>query len=186
MKPQTHALIAKIAARQANFSSLECRLFCFGAAIPDYLPTQFLHRHFYPQSANYVFRKLQQYQGNSSLFALFHLGKLTHYISDFCCSVHRDGKIGNPRKHLLYEHQMQQYLMKHLKLLCEESRKIKIPHAVSAVLQTYYQQPAMDFHTDLLAAIQASLVVCKQYADSIQQKQLLMGGVPDGNCHSSI
>lgn len=59
MKPRTHDRIAGIAAAQADFSPLERHLFCLGAAIPDYLPTQFLHRHFYQKSADYVFRKLQ-------------------------------------------------------------------------------------------------------------------------------
>lgn len=186
MKPRTHYWIAKIAAMQANFSPLECHFFCLGAAIPDYLPTQFLHRHFYQKSANYVFRKLQQYSGRTSLLALFHLGELTHYFSDFCCSVHRSGKIGNPRLHLSYEHQMQQYLIEHLGLLFDESSSMETPPSVTSVLQTYYQQPAMNFHTDLLAAVQASFVVCKRYAVSIQQEQQLIGGVSDGCCHSGI
>lgn len=111
MKPRTHDRIAGIAAAQADFSPLERHLFCLGAAIPDYLPTQFLHRHFYQKSADYVFRKLQKYSGRTSLFALFRLGELTHYMSDFCCSVHRSGGIGNPRLHLSYERQMQRYFM---------------------------------------------------------------------------
>ena len=84
MKPRTHDRIAGIAAAQADFSPLERHLFCLGAAIPDYLPTQFLHRDFYQKSADYVFRKLQKYSGRTSLFALFRLGELTHYMSDFC------------------------------------------------------------------------------------------------------
>ena len=51
MKPRTHYLIAKIAAIQENLSPIERWLFCLGAAIPDYLPTQFFHRHFYQKSA---------------------------------------------------------------------------------------------------------------------------------------
>ena len=116
MKPRTHDRIAGIAAAQADFSPLERHLFCLGAAIPDYLPTQFLHRHFYQKSADYVFRKLQKYSGRTSLFALFRLGELTHYMSDFCCSVHRSGGIGNPRLHLSYERQMQRYFMENLDL----------------------------------------------------------------------
>ena len=116
MKPRTHDRIAGIAAAQADFSPLERHLFCLGAAIPDYLPTQFLHRHFYQKSADYVFRKLQKHSGRTSLFALFRLGELTHYMSDFCCSVHRSGGIGNPRLHLSYERQMQRYFMENLDL----------------------------------------------------------------------
>ena len=186
MKPRTHDWIAKIAATQADFSPLERHFFCLGAAIPDFLPTQFLHRHFYQKSADYVFRKLQKYSGRTSLFTLFHLGELTHYMSDFCCSVHRSGGIGNPRLHLSYERQMQQYLQKHLDMLSAECRTMTIPQSVTEVLRTYYQQPSMDFHTDLSAAIQASLVICKKYALLVRQKQTFSGGVPNGSCHSSV
>lgn len=186
MKPRTHDRIAGIAAAQADFSPLERHLFCLGAAIPDYLPTQFLHRHFYQKSADYVLRKLQKYSGRTSLFALFRLGELTHYMSDFCCSVHRSGGIGNPRLHLSYERQMQRYFMENLDLFTAENRMMQIPQTVTEVLQTYYRQPSMDFHTDLSAAIQASLVVCKKYALLVQQKQAFSGGVPNGSCHSGI
>ncbi len=85
-----------------------------------------------------------------------------------------------------YERQMQQYLIEHLGLLFYESSSMEIPPSVTSVLQAYYQQPAMNFHTDLLAAVQASFVVCKRYAVSIQQEQQLIGGVSDGCCHSGI
>lgn len=180
MKPRTHDWIAKIAATQAEFSPLERRLFCLGAAIPDYLPTQFLHRHFYQKSGAYVFRKLRKYTGRTSLFALFRLGELTHYMSDFCCSVHRSGGIGNPRLHLSYESQMQRYFKAHWEELSAESQTMTVPQSVAEVLQQYGQQPAMDFHTDLSAAIQASLVVCRRYALSKHAASdgiLLMEGI---------
>lgn len=104
MKPRTHYLIAKIAAIQENLSPIERWLFCLGAAIPDYLPTQFFHRHFYQKSAAYVFQKIETYRNRSSLWSIFKLGELTHYTSDFCCSVHRSGTIGNAWIHLFYEH----------------------------------------------------------------------------------
>lgn len=56
---------------------------------------------------------------------------------------------------------MQRYFMENLDLFTAENRMMQIPQTVTEVLQTYYRQPSMDFHTDLSAAIQASLVVCK-------------------------
>ena len=104
----------------------------------------------------------------------------------FLLSVHRSGGIGNPRLHLSYERQMQRYFMENLDLFTAENRMMQIPQTVTEVLQTYYRQPSMDFHTDLSAAIQASLVVCKKYALLVQQKQAFSGGVPNGSCHSGI
>lgn len=95
MKLRTHYLIAKIAAIQENLSPIERWFFCLGAAIPDYLPTQFFHRHFYQKSAAYVFQKIETYRNRSSLWSIFKLGELTHFLL-FGTSIWSDWKCMDP------------------------------------------------------------------------------------------
>ena len=185
MKPRTHYLIAKITAIQENLSPIERWLFCLGAAIPDYLPTQFFHRHFYQKSAAYVFQKIETYRNQSSLWSIFKLGELTHYTSDFCCSVHRSGTIGNAWIHLSYEHYMQIYLLSHFNMLFAENQTKALPLSFSAVLQSYFQQSEQNFHTDLSAAIQTSFAICR-LRGSVSVPIKYIGGVPNGSCHTSI
>lgn len=160
MKTRTHYLIAKMAARRSGLSASERFAFCLGAMMPDFLPTQFIHKHFYQKSSDYVFSKIKKYGKRNSLFALFKLGEMSHYSSDFCCFVHRSGGIGNAAFHLSYERRIQRYFLENYTRLTEESFSLNVPSSLQTVFQSYFDTDEMEFHTDISYAVRASLFIC--------------------------
>lgn len=160
MKTRTHYLIAKTVSLRSGLSALERYAFCFGAMMPDFLPTQFIHKHFYQKSADYVFSKIEKYSKRNSLFSFFKLGEMSHYSSDFCCFVHRSGGIGNAAFHLSYEHRIQHYFLEYYDQLTEESFSLTVPSSLQAVFQSYFDKDEMEFHTDISSTVKASLFIC--------------------------
>lgn len=75
MKLQTHFIIAKIAAEKAGLTAVKKTVFCIGSLIPDLSPMQFIHRHFYRQSGEYIMKKLERLSGKNSIFRFLSLEK---------------------------------------------------------------------------------------------------------------
>lgn len=163
MKTKTHFLIAKIAAIRAGLNSAEQLVFSLGAAAPDLLLTQFLHPHFYQSSAKYVFRRLMRLENKSTFSALFRLGEMAHYVSDFCCAAHADGKIGNIREHISYELRLQKYFIDNYSKLMSAVNKQNKYQALEKVIDEYLNGEDKGYYRDICSAVRASIAVCRLY-----------------------
>ncbi len=163
MKTKTHFLIAKIAAIRAGLNSAEQLVFSLGAAAPDLLPTQFLHPHFYQSSVKYVFRRLMRLENKSTFLALFQLGEMAHYVSDFCCAVHSDGKIGNIREHIGYELRLQKFFVDNYSKLMSAVNKHNKYQTLEKVIDEYLNGEDKGYYRDICSAVHASIAVCRLY-----------------------
>lgn len=161
MNLPTHYIIAKLAAENAGLTLVKRTAFCIGAMLPDLSPNQFIHRHFYRKSGEYIMKKLQRLSGKSSVFSLLAMGKAAHYVSDFCCSVHFGGSIGNARQHLLYEQQLHRYAAEKYPTLKAECSSFTGSHSVQDALSEYFDDEKFDFHTDLIYAVKACYAICR-------------------------
>lgn len=165
MKLKTHYIISKIAAEKQNgLSPCQIRLFCIGSVLPDLSPMQFIHRHFYAKSADFVFMKLKKLNGKSSAMAMLAYGNMAHYCSDFCCSVHFQGSVGNPIKHLQYEKALAEFAGKHLKELAEKEYCPSTYSRLTDLYSDYNNTEKYNCICDLSMAIQACMLICSQAA----------------------
>lgn len=162
MKLRTHYIIAKIAADHAELSFLERSVFCIGSLIPDLSPVQFIHPHFYAKSAAYVKDKLEQADGRRRLSKLFTYGKMAHYASDFCCSVHFSGGIGNVHQHIVYERKLNRYARSNKAALRKELADVEVRQGLKAILSGYGSSEKFDFHTDMSFAIRCCISLCER------------------------
>lgn len=118
MKVRTHMNIARLSVESLTnkneLSWFEKIMFYFGTIEPDLSITQFIHPHFYVKSAEYVYHKIRKLQEREmrGLLSAFELGRIVHYLSDFCCHVHLSGGIGNVNEHLVYERKINKYVIK--------------------------------------------------------------------------
>lgn len=161
MKLRTHFLIAKIASENSGFTFWERSVFCVGSLIPDLSPMQFIHRHFYAKSGKYVEKKLKQISGKNSLLGLMVYGKMAHYVSDFCCSVHSGGGIGDIHEHIQYERALNYYALENYELLKSECMEQIKQQSLKNVLNQYNHSIKSDLHNDLIFAIKACVEVCE-------------------------
>ncbi len=160
MKLRTHYLIARIAAESADFSLSESIAFYIGTLMPDLSPMQFIHPHFYEQSGVYVFDKLENLSYSQSSFTFWEYGKMAHYFSDFCCSVHFNGHVGNVRKHVKYERVLNRYIKNNYQLLKNEYANEKKTKNLNSILGNYYYCEKYNPHLDLISAINACAAIC--------------------------
>lgn len=180
MKLRTHFIIAKIAAEHTELSVLERSVFCIGSLIPDLSPMQFIHCHFYSKSGKYVLRKLEKLSGKSSLAALLAYGKMAHYVSDFCCSVHYSGSVGDIQEHILYERALNRYILKNRESLSDEFGSLSAHQNLNSVISDYDCCEKFDLHNDLSFAIKASFDVCRQACFSRKMRSQLRADIDGG------
>ncbi|MBP3392423.1 MAG: zinc dependent phospholipase C family protein [Clostridia bacterium] len=178
MKIKTHVTIAKIAwdacADRNQFGIGAKCAFCFGALWPDFSPMQLVHPHFFRQSHRYVFKQLERLcfhgTGGKKLLYFFRMGKIAHYLSDFCCFPHVQGHLCQIRQHILYERMQNRYMIRyqdHFTGLPAATTN-RIPH----ILQEYRKETAQiggSFCLDLEKAIevcQALLRACRVHQEN--------------------
>lgn len=161
MKLRTHFIIAKIAAECVGLTKAECIAFCVGSLIPDLSPMQFVHRHFYESSGEYVLSKLNKLSNRQSLLSLFEYGKMAHYLSDFCCSVHVGGNIGNVREHMSYERKLNRYALENYETFRSQYFKDLKMTDINNILSSYFNAPKFDFYTDIIFAVKVCCKVCE-------------------------
>lgn len=183
MKLRTHFIIAKIAAEYVGFTFWERNIFCIGSLIPDLSPMQFVHRHFYAKSGKYVQKKLEQLSRRNSLFTLLIYGEMAHYVSDFCCSVHSGGDIGNVRDHILYERALNCYALEKYDLLKAECEIRREQQNLTSVLNCYCHSQKYDLHTDLSFAVRACVDVCMKGYCLQKTHTTIRSGISDGGVH---
>lgn len=183
MKLRTHFIIAKIAAEYVGFTFWERNAFCVGSLIPDLSPMQFVHRHFYAKSGKYVQKKLEQLSGKNSLFTMFVYGEIAHYVSDFCCSVHSSGSIGNIREHIQYERALNRYALEKYDLLKAEFESRREQQNLTSVLDCYHHSQKFDLHTDLSFAVRACVDICMKVYCPQKTHTVIRAGIGDGYVH---
>lgn len=138
------------------------------------------HRHFYVKSREYVQKKLKQLSGRNSLFTLLLYGKMAHYVSDFCCSVHSGGGVGNIREHILYERALNRYALEKYDLLKAECDSWRERKDLTSVLNCYHHSQKFDFYTDLSFAVKACVDVCMKVYFSRKTHTAIRSGIGDG------
>ena len=92
------------------------RVFLWGSVEPDLSITQFTTPHFWNKSKDKIYAKIDELfqKEELSMWDMYQMGRLCHYLSDFCCYAHIDDRIGNPKDHVLYELGLQNYLFSHV------------------------------------------------------------------------
>jgi hypothetical protein len=161
MTLRTHFLISEIAAERSGFSRCRRIIFCIGSLIPDLSPMQLIRSHFYAKSGKYVFERLEKLsRKNNTLRTVFEYGKLAHYVSDFCCSVHSGGSVGNIRRHVMYELRLGRYAVHEYESLRHEYISSSPELSLKKILSEYISAEKSDFRKDIISAIQACISVC--------------------------
>ncbi|KAF5041594.1 MAG: zinc dependent phospholipase C family protein [Methanobacteriaceae archaeon] len=175
MKKRTHLNIARlsIANKAPSYKDINSKfiykwLFCLGTILPDLSVMQFVHPHYYIKSADYIFSKLikiKEKPYNGIVDALV-LGKIVHYLSDYCCYVHHNGCIGNISKHALYESKLNEYVLENYQDLCKNVSKnySENEDSVDIIVQiknklTDYSNTTPSFDADILTSIEISSIV---------------------------
>lgn len=163
-------MIAKIAAEKSGFTKTKQMIFCIGALIPDLTLMQLVHPHFYSRSGKYIINKINKLSGRTSIYALLELGKSAHYVSDFCCSAHFGGGIGNVFEHILYERNLNVYAAENYSELQGECSLFHDEKSPENVLNEYFQGEKFNFHTDFIAAVRACMSICGMAAENKRSK----------------
>lgn len=90
--------------------------FVLGNVAPDYMPHIVTHPHYASKSSDYLDGRIEYIANRPGFCDLdpfistsFRLGVVAHYIADFFCEAHANGKIGNAREHLQYEDWLDNY-----------------------------------------------------------------------------
>lgn len=175
MKKRTHLNIARLSIenKAPNYKNINCKLvykelFFLGTILPDLSIMQFVHPHYYTKSADYIFGKLirikeKPYNGIKDALVL---GKIVHYLSDYCCYVHHNGCIGNISKHALYESKLNEYVLENYQDLCKNVSKkySRNEDSVDIIVQirnklTDYSNMIPSFDADILTSIEISSIV---------------------------
>ena len=104
MRLEIHHKIGKTVC--SELKELGCKinekLFLLGNIFPDLIQSYIWRRHEYQHSREYVKRKLDMLKKRPVLFS-FHLGILTHYISDYFCYPHSAIYDRGLVHHIIYE-----------------------------------------------------------------------------------
>lgn len=183
MKKRTHFNIARLSVENNSQPELFNEkgfiykwAFYLGTILPDLTITQFIHPHYYVKSANYVFDKLCKIERktNKSVLDAIRLGEMVHYLSDYCCFVHKNGSIGRPSEHLYYETCIRKYVLNNYQNLqlkitsnrAEYENSIEIIEQIKKKLQDYSKM-APCFDLDIMKSVEIATIIYQ----GILQKQ---------------
>ena len=119
MKVRTHFHLAKLSLKHISSNipkGFNKNLFYFGTILADCCHLPFTNPHYIDSSYSFIKDKIKKISKKKSFtyYDSLELGIIIHYICDFCCYSHITGGIGNPNKHMLYERQIQRYLLKNI------------------------------------------------------------------------
>lgn len=119
MNLESHFFIGRLLHRELTEIypyELNKAAFVIGNIAPDYSPLVVTHPHYASRSQNFLSRRIRGLANRPGICDLdpllstsFQLGMITHYIADFFCEAHANGKIGNAREHLQYEDWLDNY-----------------------------------------------------------------------------
>lgn len=171
MEIKTHVYLAERI--YANISeilpvSFSLKAFKMANVLPDYSWQTLVHPHFAPVSLDYIKKQINQLMGRRFGVQempdwpfILRLGRVTHYLCDFFCQVHTNGKIGNPRTHWRYEKAMDRAIVRdraHFDQLSQifPLKRFRLPDQLQQALQAeqlnYRLQPG-GFDRDIWMAV---------------------------------
>ena len=177
MEIKTHLYLAeKIYQNLTDALPVDFSLSCFKLAniLPDYTHNTVVHPHFAFYSLNYVKKQIDELM--KKRFAvhempdrrfILRLGRITHYLCDFFCQVHADGKMSNPRAHYRYEKAMDQAVITRRAYFDQISKtpflqRFMLPDQFQQLLADGQQQYAAQsggFERDIWMAVRVSTTV---------------------------
>jgi len=104
MRLEIHHKIAKRISGELKELGIKLHeeLFFFGNFFPDLIHSYFWRKHEYHVSRNYLHKKIENLKKRPFFFS-FHLGILTHYISDYFCYPHSGVYNKGILDHIRYE-----------------------------------------------------------------------------------
>ena len=105
---------------------------------------------FYEKSSEYIYseiRRLNQKE-KSGLLDEYDLGKLAHYLSDFCCYAHINGDIGGLADHIGYEMGINRYLNENYDRLQEEILQNKTGMEKQTDMIRYVEENIKDYRPE--------------------------------------
>lgn len=177
MKIRTHFNMAKLALnhikkdREQYKPSLLKRISLYiGSVLPDLNLRQAIsHPHFYKKSSKYVFDKITQLKKQKKINMIFmiRLGKIMHYLNDFCCYVHRGNGVGNVKEHVLYERKLNKYLLKNRNMISLKVKDIKIKNKIKDIVYEIedvlkeYRKSEPSYLLDIKKSINMNLLIYK-------------------------
>ncbi len=135
MNKRTHWNIAKLSVKKTDelfpeykMKGIKKIMFFLGTIEPDLSIIQFVHPHFYERSAVYIYSKISEMNRNDKdgFFDEYKLGKMVHYLCDFCCYAHSSGGMGGITDHILYEQKINKYLIKNYNGFCEKTSQEEV------------------------------------------------------------
>jgi len=174
MKKRTHFNIARLTIenKQPELVTEKRAIykwaFYLGTILPDLSITQFIHPHFYAKSSDYVFDKLYKLERKSEkgLLDAMKLGEVVHYLSDYCCFVHKNGSIGKFSEHFLYEKRMNKYVVNNYqKLQRIISKKFIVDESSVEILEQIkikladYSMMVPSFDLDIMKSVELSSII---------------------------
>lgn len=158
MKIRTHYLIAKIAIKDnKKLNKFQKLMFCIGSLLPDLTPNQVVHPHFYENSKDYIFKKIDELKGKKiSFMTAISYGKMAHYLSDFCCTAHKNGpSVKNCLWHINYEKEINKFAINNSEKLKISFKKINNFSTIHEILDSFYKSEKSTYKNDLLLSIKA-------------------------------
>lgn len=172
MKLKTHYIMSSIAAGSVpEISKMQKLAFCIGSMIPDISYTQFYRPHFMKNSGEYVFRKLEKLAVTDSFFKAYEYGKMAHYLSDFCCSVHNTRSVKTAKFHFAYERLLEKYIV-----INKQSIEKKVTEFESELvdlkelLKKYKDGEKANFEFDIFMAIRACMILAKRVTKTKKER----------------
>lgn len=165
MKIRTHYHIARMAWESLpgrKQPGVLCKiLFCIGSMLPDFSPGQLVHPHFYEASYPYIFRQMTPLffrgTGKISLFHFLRIGRIAHYLSDFCCMAHREGHLNHVWQHMRYERLENRFFLRNLEAF--RPGKMMPSRKIFTILQEY-RQVTKQLGSSFIFDIEKSIQVC--------------------------
>lgn len=175
MKKQTHFHIARLSVENSGKSKaftgsgqISKWAFYFGTILPDLSFTQFTHPHYYDKSSDYVFDKLYQIENKTAkgIADAVRLGKIVHYLCDFCCFAHHGGSIGKISEHFLYERRMEKYVSDNYRSLQQRTALcIPVKESTAEPIEQIkteladYKNMEPGFERDIMKSIQITAII---------------------------
>lgn len=173
MKIRTHINLAKLSLMSRerdyppNFSFI---FFYFGTIIADLCWLPYIHPHFFSKSEKYIYNKIEKLisRKNFSIYESIQLGIINHYICDFCCYVHITGDVGRVDKHVIYEHNINEYLLKNFEEFRKEDFIRDAINYDNAFIKKFikdevlkYKEGQHSYDWDIVNAIKINSIVCE-------------------------
>lgn len=192
MKVKTHVKIAELVfsnnmkAVPKGFSKF---MFNFGLVMVDQSWHIKTHPHYMQKSFKYVIKKIEEllsvkrFNGYYSM----QLGIVIHYLCDFCCNAHISGSIGNIKKHIKYERELQKYLLDNFDDLRNyftktEDNKSNIFNSITSIKESIeniledYMKGKASYLLDIKQCVKITSVVCSNvfaYNESMSRNMTL-------------